>query len=87
MFLVEYWCGGIEEFLTTDWLLHSSFAGPLIGTLNIRNSYCNASIISVTFLRAMNSDPKLDDSTIFCLWEYHMIRVFWTSNIIPVCDL
>jgi hypothetical protein len=40
---------------------------------NIRNLYRKASIVSTTFFIAVNSDPKVDICTEFCLLLNHIV--------------
>jgi hypothetical protein len=46
--------------------------------------YCDA---SVPARRAINSEPKVLDSTVCCLLLYHKIGALSTKNKKPVCDL
>jgi hypothetical protein len=64
---------GVVEFVTTDSLLQNTFTGPSIGTPNIRSLYLRDSIISTAIFIAMNCEPKVDDSTVFCASEHHII--------------
>jgi hypothetical protein len=64
---------GIVEFVTTDLLSQNTFDGPSIGIPNILNLYLKASIISVAIRSATNSEPNVDDSTVFWDFEYHEI--------------
>ena len=72
---------------TTDSLSTNPFAGPSSATPSILNLYRRASIISPAILRAVYSDPYADASTVFCLFEYHLIGDPFTNIKIPVCDL
>ena len=74
------------EFLTTASLSQNIFVGPSIGMPIIQSLYCNACIISVAIFAAINSDPKVDVSTVFCRLEYHIIGARHTNNNTPVCD-
>jgi hypothetical protein len=56
---------GIIEFVTTDLLSQNMSVGPSIGIPNIHSFYCSPSNISMAIHNAMNSDPKVDDSTVF----------------------
>ena len=61
--------------------------GPSIGIPIIQSLYCNACIISVAVFAVINSDPKVDVSTVFCrCLEYHIIGAQHTKNNTPVCD-
>ena len=74
------------EFLTTASLSQNIFVGPSIGMPIIRSLYCNACIISVAVFAAINSDPKVDVSTVFGCFEYHTISAWQTNNNKAVCD-
>ena len=52
-------------------------------TLNLNR---NEVINSVAIRNATNSDPKVEDSTVFCLLEYHSKRAEFPKRIIPVWD-
>ena len=73
---------GLLTFGTTDLLSQNTSAGPSIGTPNIRSLYLNPSIISVAIRNSMNSEPMLDDSTVFWRLLYHMIGEL-SLSIIP----
>jgi hypothetical protein len=64
---------GTVELVTTDLLSQKTFTGPSIGIPNILNLYHSDSNISTKMRMAINSDPKLDDSTVFWALEYQMI--------------
>jgi hypothetical protein len=51
------------EFLTTASLSTKTLAGPSIGTPSIGDLYRKALIVSLAIHSAMNSEPKIDDST------------------------
>jgi hypothetical protein len=72
--------------LHTALLSHNTFVGPSIGTPNIHNSYRKASIISTAFFVAVNSNPKVDASTEFCLLLNHIVGTLLQNKRIPVCD-
>ena len=55
---------GTVAFVTTDLLSQKTLAGPSIGIPNMRNLYLNASNISTIIRIAMNSEPKVEDSTV-----------------------
>ena len=74
------------EFLTTALLSQNIFVGPSIGMPIIQSLYRNACIISVAVFAAINSDPKVDVSTVFCRFEYHIIGARHTNDNTPVCD-
>ena len=69
---------GIVIFYTTPLLSQNTLAGPSIGTPNIQSLYCNATSMSFAAQSATNSLPKLEDSTVFCRFENHIIGAFWT---------
>ena len=75
---------GILKLVMNDRLSQNTSAGPSIGTLNIQSLYLNPSIILVAICNAMNSEPKLDDYTVFWRVPYHMIGGLLTKIIIPV---
>ena len=52
----------------------------------MRNLHLKASINSTAVFRATNSDPKADDSTVFCLFECHVIGARFKKMMIPVWD-
>ena len=56
---------GIVALMTTELLSQKTLVGPSMGMPNILNVYLNASIISTQILIAINSEPKVDDSTVF----------------------
>jgi hypothetical protein len=56
------------------------FSGPSIGMPIILSLQWSDSINSTDILISTDSDPKVDDSTIFCALEYHQLTM------IPVCD-
>ena len=58
--------------------------GPSNGILNILNLYLNKVINSVAIRNATNSDPKVEDSTVFCLLEYHNKGAEFLKRIMPV---
>ena len=61
------------ESLTTASLSQNIFKGPSIGMSIIQSKYCNACIIYVAAIAAVNSEPKVDVLTISCCFEYHII--------------
>ena len=67
-------------------LSQNIFVGPSIGMPIIQGLYHNACIISVAVFAAINSDPKVDVSTVFCRFEYQIIGAQHANNNIPVCD-
>ncbi len=69
---------GWDVFLTTDSLSQKMLVAPSIGMPNICSLYWIASIWSIAILRAMNSEPKVDDSTVFCRLENHTIGALLT---------
>lgn len=77
---------GLVTFFTTLSLSQNAFVAPLIGIPNICNLYHNASFISTAIFKAMNSDPKVDDSIVFCHFEYHLIGPLLIKKMIPVVE-
>ena len=73
--------------MTTALPLQNTLQGQSIGTLIILSLYHSPSIISIAILIAINSDPNVDDSTVFCLFEYHNIGALFTKISTPVCNL
>jgi hypothetical protein len=57
------------------------------GTPNIRSLYRSPSIISNLVIMATNSKENVDDSTVFCRFEYHIMGARLQKIRIPVCDL
>ena len=74
------------KFLSTALLSQNIFVCPSIGIPIIQSLYHHASIISVAAFAAINSDPKVDVSTVLCSLEYHIIVARHTNNNTPVCD-
>ena len=66
---------GTLEVITTDLLSHTNSIGPSIGIPEHLSFYRSASTISVHIRSEMNSDPKLEASTVFCLLLYQNIGV------------
>ena len=60
------------------------FTGPSNGIPNIRILHQNELIISVAIWSATNSAPKVEDSTVFCHFEYHTSGAEFPNKIIPV---
>jgi len=56
---------GMVELMTTELLSQNTLAGPSSGIPNIRNLYLMDSIRSTRILIATNSEPKVEDSTVF----------------------
>lgn len=55
---------------------------------NMLMKYFNEIIYSTaSILEAANSDPKVDNSIVFCLLEVHVIGVLSRRTNIPVTDL
>jgi len=77
---------GIVVFFTTVVLSQNKFAGPSNGIPNIHNLYLSASIISVAILRATNSEPKVNVSSIFCRFENQIMGTLLRKIEIPVCE-
>ncbi len=64
---------GIVALVTTDILSQNTLAGPSIGMPNIHSLYLNDSSISASILISMNSEPNVEDSTVFCALENQTI--------------
>jgi hypothetical protein len=77
---------GTVEFVTTDLLSQNTLEGPSIGVPNILSLYLKASIISTAILSATNSELKVDDSTVFCDFEYQVMGDLFTYINIPVWE-
>ena len=76
----------LDELWTTFSLSHSTFVVPSIGTPNIRSLYLKPCTPSNNVLKAINSEEKVLDSTVFCLLLYHNIGALLINIIYPVCD-
>ena len=86
------WCflrstnSGVDEFLYTALLSQNISVGLSTGTPNILNFYLSAVTSSTAFFNTVKSEPKVDDSTEFCLLLNQSIGA-WLQNIsIPVCE-
>ena len=77
---------GAIVFQTTASLSESNDVGPSTGMPNIHSLYCNASINSIAVFIVMNSDPNVEDSTMFCHFEYQMIGALLTKISMPVWE-
>ena len=77
----------MDAFLNTASLLQKTLARLSIGIPNIRSLCHKDTICSVAILRATNSDPNVEDSTVFWRLENHDTGALLTYMIIPVCDL
>ena len=53
----------------------------------MRSLYLKASISSTDCFMAMNSEPKVDDSTVFWRFEKKTMGDLFTKMRTPVCDL
>ena len=84
------WCflrstdSGVDEFLYTASLSQNISVGPSIGTPNILNLYLSAVTSSTAFFNAVNSEPKVDVSTEFCLLLNQSIGARLQNISIPV---
>jgi hypothetical protein len=76
-----------REFVTTAELSQKTAHSSGMGTPIIRNLDRNRSIISIAIRIASNSDPYVEASTVFCLFENHKIGARLTKMMIPECDL
>jgi len=70
----------------TDLLSQKTFAGPSIGIPNVHNLYLIASNISTIICIAMNSEPKVEDSTVDWALENQVMGAQLRKIIIPVCE-
>jgi hypothetical protein len=64
---------GIVALLTTELLSTKTFAGLSRGTPIILSLQRRVLISSVPTLKATNSEPNVDVSTVHCALEYQMI--------------
>ena len=84
------WCflhstdSSVDELLYTVLLSQNISVGQSIGTLNILNLYLSAVTSSTAFFNAMNSEPRVDDSTEFCLLLNQIIGARSQKISIPV---
>ena len=78
---------GVIELFMTDFMSQNFSSGPSDGNPKHLNLYCRASIIYVAVLRATNSDPKLEASTVFWYLLYQIMGALLTYMMIPEYDL
>ena len=78
---------GSVAFHMTLALLQKVFVMPCRVIPIMHSLYHSASICSLAILRAMNSDPKVDDLMVFCHFEYQDMGATWRKMRIPVIDL
>ena len=76
----------VDDFLYTALLSQNISVGPLIGTPNIINLYMSAITSSNMFFNDVKSEPKVDDSTEFCLLLNQSIGAQLQNISIPVCE-
>ena len=76
---------GVDEFFYTDSLSQNISVGTSIGKPNILNLYLSAVTSSIKFFNAVNSEPKVDDSTEFYLFLNHSIEARLQNISISVC--
>jgi hypothetical protein len=62
---------GAVVFLTTPSLSQKTLVGPSKGTPIIRSLLRSPSIMSIAVRKALYSDPKVEDLTVFCHLENH----------------
>ena len=74
------------ELLTTASLSQYILVGPSTGTLIIHNLYLSPLFISHPTLKAMNFEPNVDTSTVFCCLLYQVIGGQFINMIISDCD-
>jgi hypothetical protein len=77
---------GSVAFITTDELSQKVLTGPSTGMPNIRSLHHRLSNSSTAILMEVNSEPKVDISTVFCALEYHWMGVLFKKIKIPVCE-
>jgi len=70
-----------------DKLSQNVFTAPSSGTPNMHNLYHKLSKSSTVILMAMNSEPKVEVSTVFCAFEYQKMGALFRKMRIPACDL
>ncbi len=56
-----------------------SAMAEFMAKLSMQSLYHNVSITSMSICRAMNSEPKNDDSTVLCDVEYQQIEFLFLS--------
>ena len=78
--------GGVL-LITTALLSQNKLVGPSIGKPIILSLYLNASIRSINCFMAINSELKVDDSTVFCPLEKKTIGDMFKNINIPICYL
>ncbi len=78
---------GLVQFATTPPLSQYMLAGPSMGMPNIRSLYRRLSTSSTAIRAAINSDPKVEVSTVFCRLENQTIGARLQKIKIPVWDL
>ena len=76
---------GLWALLTMLLLLHIISVGPSTGIPNIHSLKHRVSTASRHVRMAVNSDPKVEASTVFCCLLYQRIGA-WLQKIYPVCD-
>ena len=80
--LVQGWCR--YTLILDNWhVIKNTSAGPSTGIPKHLFLYLRASIISVEILRATNSDPKLESSTMLWRLLYQMIGELLTYMMMP----
>ena len=78
---------GFWALLTTLLLLYIISIGPSTGIIpNIRSLKCRASTASRHVRMAMNLEPKVEASTMFCRLLYQRIGAWLQKIMYPVCD-
>ena len=78
---------GILKFLTTDMVSQNNSTGPSTGIPKHLNLYLRAQIIYVVIVIAIESDKKLEASTVFYCLLYQMIGELLKYMMMPECDL
>ena len=75
---------GVDECFCTASFSQNISVGTLIGTPNILNFYLSAVDRSTASFNAVNSEPKVDESTEFCLFMNQSIGARLQNISIPV---
>jgi hypothetical protein len=77
---------GAVVFFTTPSLSQKAAVDSSKGMPIILSLYRRPSIMSTAIRNATNSEPNVDDSTVFCLLECHKIGALFTKMITRVWD-
>ena len=74
---------GVDTFVTTNLFSQKTLHGPFIGMPNILSLYWSVSNILMYISIAINSDPKVEDSTVLCTLD----TKFWGNSLSTYDDL